>query len=131
MTIQYWVPTLSVFFLVVKCLFVLFSLGALVYVLFIEISFTPQITKTRERLVVSTGSYSLVRHPAFYPFALILVSLSFLAWGKEFIFLSAYLILLNFLLILIEDKFLFPRIFANYNQYKKSVPFLVPGRTSI
>ena len=130
MGIRFWVPTDSVALMVVRCILVILSLGSLVYILFMEIPLSPQFRQTRERLVVSAGTYSLVRHPAFYPFILLLVSLSFPTWKREYIFLSLYLILLDFLLILIEDKFIFPEIFANYNTYKKKVPFLFPGKAT-
>ncbi|MDA3957475.1 hypothetical protein [Oceanispirochaeta sp.] len=128
MTIRYWVPTESVSFLLLKCFLVFLSLAALVYILFVEIPLSPQIQESSERFVVNTGTYALVRHPAFYPFILILVSLSFLAWDRAFIQYSLYLILLDFLLILVEDLFVFPGIFANYDIYKSKVPFLIPRK---
>jgi hypothetical protein len=38
---------------------------------------------------------------------------------------------MNFILVLVEDLFLFPRLFINYDAYKLKVPFIIPRLTSI
>ncbi len=100
---------------------------SLFYVLFIEISLFSEISSTGERLVFRRGTYSLVRHPGFYPFMLLIASLYLYSPGWSFLLKGVYLILLNLLTIYLEDRFFFPRLFRDYNDYKTSVPFLLPG----
>ena len=102
------------------------SLAGLIYILFIEIPLSPQFRKTKKREVISHGSYSIVRHPGFYPFLFLLISLSLITGNRVFIINAVYLVFLDFLLILIEDLIIFPRIFSNYRDYKKKVSFLLP-----
>jgi hypothetical protein len=40
-------------------------------------------------------------------------------------------IVLNTLLVVIQDKFFFPRMFAGYDIYQQETPMLVPNRRSI
>lgn len=76
--------------------------------------------------VVSSGMYGVVRHPGFYWFTLMLVSLIPIFRSSKFLLSALFLIVMNSLLILLEDTVLFPRIFPEYNTYKSKVPFLVP-----
>lgn len=109
-----------------KALFLVFSFALLLYQLFLEIPLSPQIQKTQERMAVQQGSYSHVRHPAFYPFLLLTAALSLLVNNRHFIPIALLMNVLNFILIVIEDIFIFPEVFDNYSDYKKNVPFLVP-----
>ena len=127
LTTENWTVQSSVLLLLLKGTFTLICLLALVYILFIEIPLSPQFGRTEKREVITYGTYGIVRHPAFYPFLLNLLSLMLLTGSREFIINALYLVFLDFLLILIEDLIIFPRIFSNYYEYKKKVPFLLPG----
>lgn len=127
LTIRNWTIQSSGLLLFLKGLFVLLSLLALMYMLFFEIALSPQFEKTEERKVYSHGTYAIVRHPAFYPFFLLLLFLTLLTGSREFIINAVYLVFLDFLLILIEDLIIFPKVFSNYSDYKSEVPFLIPG----
>lgn len=78
------------------------------------------------RYVVAEGTYRLVRHPGFLWFTLMWVSI-ILIYLNPFITVDGLcLVALDFLLIVLEDRFFFPRIFTNYGWYKKHIPFLLP-----
>jgi protein-S-isoprenylcysteine O-methyltransferase Ste14 len=49
----------------------------------------------------------------------------------EFTIIALAITFMNFVLILIEDVFLFPKLFVNYNNYKMKVPFIIPRLRSI
>ncbi len=81
---------------------------------------------TKPRKVVSVGFYAVVRHPGFLWFTLGLLALVLLYRRGGLIQIAAGLVLFDFILILIEDLILFPRIFTDYGAYKERVPFILP-----
>ena len=83
----------------------------------------------RNRKASAAGMYGLVRHPGFYWFTLLIIDLIVIFRTAQVLSGGMYLILLNFGLILLEDRVLFPRIFSNYRQYQEQVPFLIPEVT--
>lgn len=78
------------------------------------------------RRVIDTGMYGIVRHPGFYWFTLLIGSLITIYTDFRFIVGGIVLIVLNFFLIFIEDRVLFPKIFPKYREYQEKVPFLLP-----
>lgn len=76
--------------------------------------------------LVTTGSYRFCRHPGFWWFALFSISFGVLR-GISAHFVTIFLMnSLNLLLIFIQDRYIFPKVFQGYDEYKKQVPFLVP-----
>lgn len=130
LSVNFWTTPEHTVFFFIKILFLLLSVLLLVYLLFIEIPVSPQFKKSSERTAINYGSYGLVRHPAFYPFLFVTIALSILIGDKSFIGIAAYMNILNFILIVLEDIFLFPKIFSNYIVYKEQVPFLLPNLKS-
>ena len=37
----------------------------------------------------------------------------------------------NFLYVYLQDRYIFPRYIRGYDDYKRSVPFLIPTRASL
>lgn len=126
LVLQNWSPVGFTIILFIKILFLVLSLLLLIYLLFFEIPLSPQYKDTKNRSVINHGSYGIVRHPAFYPFLLVSIALSLFIMDWNLIIIICYMNLLNFLLITVEDLFLFPKIFINYSDYKNQVPFLFP-----
>ena len=126
MTLDYPLFPVPLYILTIKFALVLIFLILLVYVLFAEIPFSSQYRQNDERTVINYGSYGIVRHPGFHCFLLLIGALNLLPLQLEYLLISLYIILLNFMLILIEDLILFPKIFKNYHSYKLKVPFLIP-----
>jgi protein-S-isoprenylcysteine O-methyltransferase Ste14 len=83
-----------------------------------------------DRLVM-TGVYALVRYPWIYTFALILLALILVSKSRLLLIASPIYILLNLLLAVIQDKFLFDKMFAEYERYRKQTPMLLPNRKSM
>jgi protein-S-isoprenylcysteine O-methyltransferase Ste14 len=98
----------------------------LIWSVFLEIGIEKRKRKLGPADTVVSGTYSLCRHPGFWWFTFFLVSMGAL---KDF---SAYfptillMIAFDLLLIVIEDCYTFPKVFRGYDDYKKSVPFLIP-----
>ena len=111
-------------------LFVSFSL--LVYSLFINLPFrkTYVATGVGDKLI-TTGLYALVRHPWVHCFTLFLLSLVLVSRSSLLLVASPIWILLYILLVVIQDKFLFGRMFDGYDTYRQETPMLLPNQRSI
>lgn len=108
------------------------SLFLLVYSLFINLPFhkTYIATGTGDKLVKS-GFYALVRHPWIHCFTLVLVSLILVSKSSLLLIAAPIFILLDVVLVIVQDKFFFVRMFDGYRQYQQETPMLVPNRRSI
>ena len=108
------------------------SLSLLVYSLFINLPFRKTyITPGVSHKLITTGVYALVRHPGALWFALVMLSLILVSRSSLLLIASPVWILLNILLVVIEDKFVFGRMFKGYDSYRRETPMLVPNRRSI
>ena len=116
-----------------RLLFAVLSLGFLlleIYTLFFALprkaSYAEPGTK---RSVYKDGMYALCRHPGVLWFA----GLVFCLWpaaGLRF-FSAAVYTGLDLLLIIFEDRLIFPRLMDGYDTYRRETPFLSPSRSSI
>jgi len=108
----------------------LFFTVLLVWALFF--SFPPKeayVTDSRDRKVYTGGMYALCRHPGILWFCFLYACLIPGA-GFPPVLASLYC-LLNILLGWVEDKWIFPRLFTDYNDYKQRTPFLIPTAKSL
>ena len=110
----------------------LLFLVLLIYTLFFALPFEETyLGERRERLAYTEGVYSLCRHPGVLWFAGLYLCL----WGvsgelsKGIYFIS--MIFWNYLYIVFQDFWTFPKTFTNYIEYKKKTPFLIPNGRSI
>ena len=104
----------------------------LIYTLFFALPFEETyLEESRERLAYTEGIYSLCRHPGVLWFAGVYLCL----WGvsgelsQGIYFIS--MIFWNYLYIVFQDLWTFPKTFTNYDEYKKRTPFLIPNGRSI
>lgn len=110
-----------VIFLGLAVVFTIFT----VYALFFALP-AKTYSDTGELPVVSSGLYGLCRHPACWPFALVFVFL-YLAFGGKWLFIAMLLYpALNVAYVAIQDRFIFPKFIRGYDEYRASVPFLIP-----
>lgn len=99
----------------------------LIYSIFIEIKIKTPDTENSKRIALTTGTYGLTRHPGFLWFCIFQLFLISIYRDMNFTLIALGMVTLDFILILIEDYILFPKIFINYLEYKKRVPLLIPG----
>lgn len=102
----------------------------LVYTLFFALPFqNTYIGPETGRPVCDSGIYALCRHPGVWWLAGLLLSL----WGAARLPLGAALLfsVLNFLYVLFQDRWSFPKLLAGYDAYRASTPFLLPTAQSI
>jgi len=74
------------------------------------------------------GVYGLCRHPGFWMFALCYLFLALFFFDIRLLYCCVVYSICNFLYILLQDVYIFPKYIRGYSEYKKRVPFLIPGR---
>lgn len=110
-------------------LFLSLALGSalmLLWTVFFELALGKKNRKAKEKDTVSWGSYGICRHPGFWWLALYVLSLGVIRGFVSTIFSSLLVLFFNFLLIAVQDRYSFPRLFNGYEAYRKTVPFLIP-----
>lgn len=107
------------------------SLSLLVYSLFINLPFnkTYVATGSGDRLITS-GLYALVRHPGLHWFILVLAALVLVSRSETLLMAAPIFAALDVALVLIQDRFIFGRMFKDYPRYRQTTPMLVPNRRS-
>jgi len=108
------------------------SLPLLVHSLFINLPFrrTYVATGVGDKLI-TTGVYALVRHPGVLWFSLFILSLIPVSRSSLLLVAAPVFILLDILLVVIQDKFVFGRMFDGYDSYRQETPMLLPNRRSV
>jgi len=108
------------------------SLSLLVYSLFIKLPFqkTYVATGVGDKLV-TTGVYALVRHPGVLWSTLFMLSLIPVSRSSLLLIAAPIFILLDILLVVIQDRFVFGRMFDGYDNYRQKTPMLLPNRRSV
>ncbi|MGQ9825264.1 MAG: methyltransferase family protein [Desulfotomaculales bacterium] len=95
----------------------------------------PPIKKTyhdkKELAFVAEGPYAFSRHPGFLGYTILLSGL--VLASRSFYLLEAAPIwtFSNLFYIYIQDRWIFPRIFPGYNEYRQKTPMLIPNRESM
>ena len=108
------------------------SFFLLVYALFVNLPFRKTYVEAGvgDKLI-KTGLYALVRHPGVYWVALFFFSLVFISRSPIMLIAAPILVVLNTALVIVQDKFYFPKMFEGYDKYQQETPMLVPNRRSI
>ena len=109
-----------------------FALPMLIHSLFIGLPFRNTYIKagTSDRLV-TTGPYSLTRHPGVIWFTVIMLSLIPVSGSGLMLIAAPVFIGLDILLVFIQDRYVFGRMFEGYESYRRNTPMLIPNRRSI
>jgi protein-S-isoprenylcysteine O-methyltransferase Ste14 len=77
------------------------------------------------------GTYALCRHPGFLWLILDLTGLVVVFNRFSTLVMAICWISMNFFVILIQDRIIFPHRFPAYKDYQRTIPFLIPTPTSI
>jgi len=100
------------------------TVGLYLYILFFALPKGTYDDDQVQSSLETKGMYGACRHPGFYGFALVALSLSLLIGdGTAFAILLAHSVL-NLIYIYLQDKCYFPAYLEGYDEYKKKVPFL-------
>ncbi len=108
------------------------SLILLAYSLFVNLPFRKTyIAAGVGNRLITTGLYAMVRHPGVIWFILFMLSLILVSKSSLLLIAAPIFILLDIVLVIVQDKFFFTRMFADYITYQRETPMLMPNRQSI
>ncbi|HWR12576.1 MAG TPA: hypothetical protein VN445_12205 [Rectinemataceae bacterium] len=102
------------------------SFTLLLWSVFFELEIAKRKGTLSPAKTYSGGTYGLCRHPGFWWFSFLVASIGALRGFRSNFFTIFIMIGLDLLLIFIQDCYTFPKVFRGYEDYKKSVPFLMP-----
>jgi protein-S-isoprenylcysteine O-methyltransferase Ste14 len=107
------------------------SLFLLIHSLFVSLPFRKTYVDTGvgDKLV-KTGLYALVRHPGIMWFPLFMLSLIPISRSSLLLIAAPLFIALDIVLVVIQDKFIFGRMFHGYDSYRRETPMLLPNKKS-
>ena len=108
------------------------SLTMLGWSLFVSLPFRKTYVKAGvgDRLI-TTGFYALVRHPGVHGFSLALVALVLITKSMQMLTAVPVFIALDVILVIVQDRWVFSRMFRDYAEYQRVTPMLIPNRQSI
>ena len=110
----------------------LFFLGMLIYTLFFALPFEETYCEENKlRAAYTEGVYGLCRHPGVLWFAGAFLCMWGMLGGWRPGIYFGLMIFWNYLYIIFQDLWTFPRTFFNYREYQQSTPFLIPNGKSI
>ena len=110
----------------------LVALLVLIYSLFINLPFRKTyITIGVGDKLITTGLYALVRHPGVHWFTLALIALVLVSRSVLLLIAAPILILLDILLVFVQDRFFFGRMFDGYDNYRRVTPMFLPNWQSV
>ena len=103
----------------------------LIYTLFFALPFEETYVAQEAHKTYDKKMYALCRHPGVLWFAGFYVCL-WLAFGtKPLLVMAIWFSLLNFCYVVLQDLYTFPKVFSDYGDYQKRVPFLIPNGKSM
>ncbi|MCX7027317.1 MAG: hypothetical protein NT061_07535 [Spirochaetes bacterium] len=100
----------------------------LLWSVFIEIEWIRKKRRFGPEIIIDSGTYGLCRHPGFWWLSFLVLFLGILGGFKRYFLSMILLVGLDFLLVFIQDRYVFPKVFKGYKEYQKKVPFLIPRR---
>jgi protein-S-isoprenylcysteine O-methyltransferase Ste14 len=104
----------------------------LIHSLFISLPFRKTYVDTGvSDKLVKTGLYALVRHPGILWFPLFMLSLIPISRSSLLLIAAPTFIALDIVLVFIQDRFIFGRMFRGYDSYRRETPMLLPNRKSV
>jgi len=81
--------------------------------------------------LITNGFYSLTRHPGVMGFTILLPSLFFASGSKLLLIAVPIFYFFDLLVVWIQDVYFFPKMFPEYNEYRKLTPIFYPNKRSI
>jgi protein-S-isoprenylcysteine O-methyltransferase Ste14 len=108
------------------------SVSIFLTALFINLPFRKTYVETGvgDKLI-KTGLYSLARHPGVIALSMLMISLILVSRSEQILIATPIFILIDILLVVLQDKVFFPRMFESYSEYRREIPMLLPNRRSI
>ena len=103
----------------------------LIYTLFFALPFEETYVVQDAHKTYDKKMYALCRHPGVLWFAGFYICLWLAIGTKGLLAMAIWFSFLNFCYVVLQDCYTFPRVFSDYEDYKKRVPFLIPNGKSL
>jgi protein-S-isoprenylcysteine O-methyltransferase Ste14 len=104
----------------------------LLYSLFINLPFRKTyIARGVGDKLITSGLYALVRHPGVHWFILLVLSLVLVSRSGLVLIAAPIFIFLDIVLVIVQDRFFFGKMFTRYEDYRRETPMLLPNRKSL
>jgi protein-S-isoprenylcysteine O-methyltransferase Ste14 len=87
-----------------------------------------EIAAGNDRKLIDTGSYGITRHPGFMWYFILTSTTAALYRHPGVAKLAASLLGMELIVVTLEDRLIFPRLFPDYPEYRRRVPMLFPFR---
>jgi protein-S-isoprenylcysteine O-methyltransferase Ste14 len=117
--IDHWLMILSG--IIAAAFFVL-----LIYTLFFAVPFDSAYVQGSKQKLCTTGVYGICRHPGVL-FLAGLYIFAALAMGKRDLLIAGVIFTVcNTVYVAIQDRWIFPRVFEGYEDYRRTTHFLLP-----
>jgi len=81
--------------------------------------------------LIKTGSYALVRHPGVLWFAWLMVGITLVSGSKLMLIGGPVWLAADVIYVLVQDRYLFVKMFPGYEDYRRETPMLIPSKKSI
>lgn len=108
------------------------AFGALIYSLFFALPFKETYTEQESvRHVYDGGVYALCRHPGILCFFAMFLFWGMAALPSDLLGHGMIFSAMNLAYAWFQDRITFPKIFCDYGDYRRQVPFLIPTGNSI
>ena len=102
-------------------------LALMVYTLFFALPFSATyLEENAPRKAYTGGMYALCRHPGVLWFAGAYLCLGLLLGTPKAAVFALVMTGLNIAYVLFQDRWTFPQSFVNYEEYRRTTPFLLP-----
>lgn len=82
-------------------------------------------------VLTTEGPYALSRHPGVYGYILFISGLILASRSSLLLKSSIAWIICNMVYVIIQDRWVFPRLFEEYREYMKKTPMIFPNIKSI
>lgn len=107
------------------------SLALLIYTLFFALPFSNTYQNETANTICDTGMYALCRHPGVLWFFTTFLCLCGVFFSCETFLVFLVANAMNLAYIILQDYWIFPKLFQGYSTYKENTPFLIPTKNSI
>ena len=114
----------------ISLVFAIASLALLVYSVFIEVG-KKTYELENEHALVTDGTYALSRHPGVIWMLFLYVFGAIFFQNLMAIYAALIWTLANIIYVTIQERFIFNKIFDNYEEYRESTPMILPNYESI
>ena len=115
---------------VISLVLALISLVLLIYSVFIEVGKKTYEVENQHALVTD-GTYALSRHPGVLWMLLLYIFGAIFFQNLLAIYAALIWTFANIIYVSIQERFIFHRIFDNYDKYRESTPMILPNYESI